>query len=448
MTDLFIPNGSITYINNFDYLWQMLKAWNCNNVEYLKDYFDNGGEPYISIPYRLIKYKYDGFYYTLPPQVHLNADKGRHIIPLPSLMQRKHFFNEDGSIDTTGLSAYNEMLNLCEDHGLDINAYDSQGLTVFMSSLSYVNVFQKLLLKNNEKKYSRLHYSHKMYEYMTSSILVKRGADSFYRTKDAYYTNILLGISTAATSNGSAFPSADIYPIMSNLNIYYIDLMYNICKDSPCFQTSPFPMYEQLPIFNNLILSGFLQMPYGNYTATDSEKYESVKKTLATLDCIFDKHIVSPTSLKKESYVKLNSCDSALYYMCFLIRKYADKIDMDNPDMISRMMCFIKGLTRLLQNYGADINEKGELGQTPAFGLLDTLCSNSKEIYSYLRKVEIVLAECGWDYTILDNKGKTFFDRYPNKAEAKKALREITKTLEYIRATELAYSNLPDEFER
>lgn len=373
MADLFIPNGSITYINDFDYLWQMLKAWNCNNVEYLKDYFDNGGEPYISIPYRLIKYKYDGFYYALPPQVHLNADKGRHIIPLPSLMQRKHFFNEDGSIDTTGLSAYNEMLNLCEDHGLDINAYDSQGLTVFMSSLSYVNVFQKLLLKNNEKKYSRLHYSHKMYEYMTSSILVKRGADSFYRTKDAYYTNILLGISTAATSNGSAFPSADIYPIMSNLNIYYIDLMYNICKDSPCFQTSPFPMYEQLPIFKNLILSGFLQMPYGNYTATDSEKYESVKKTLDTLDLILKKNIASTESLQSSKKSNEALTNSVMYSMLAHVSNFIDTAASTGIDCVRRDN-LLEGIGRILsvlQYYGADINIAEKSGALPVYGLLE-----------------------------------------------------------------------------
>lgn len=71
-----------------------------------------------------------------------------------------------------------------------------------------------------------------------------------------------------------------------------------------------------------------------------------------------------------------------------------------------------------------------------------------KGAYSILRDVECILVSNGWDYTAKDSNGKTFFDRYPNKAEAKRAFKSIVKCLKHQKNVELAYSDIEEEYER
>ena len=437
ITPVNIPNNVITRIENINDLSRMVTAWNTSDTKYLEEYFDNGGKPYISFPNNLTHGKDCGFYYRLPNESIGMQYLDRYVVPLPSLMLKRYFLKEDGESDKEGLEAYNRMLDICIEHGLDMNAADSCGITMLNASMAVSSCFHELIY-NGYTRRNDLSYDPSMYDYFTPTILINRGADPFYRADTSYCTAQLTQISAAAASSSSYITFGDSSPHILFPERYYNDLMYHISRDSP--PSSTLLEGVQRTLIRDLIMCCFRFLKYE----------DDAEKTFLSLDSLLSKGIISPHALEYNAEEEMyRNEDSALGYLCRRVRGYIKY----NTEMKEDCGVMFRRLVMLLQQYGADINRRERDGQTPVFGLLDSTSSISKDVYArlfYARlcEVEEALVHCGWDYTIPDDFGNTFFDKYPNKGEAKKALKIIKRLSEYERISELADAESQEIFLR
>ena len=437
ITPVNIPNNVITRIENINDLSRMVTAWNTSDTKYLEEYFDNGGKPYISFPNNLTHGKDCGFYYRLPNESIGMQYLDRYVIPLPSLMLKRYFLKEDGESDKEGLEAYNRMLDICIEHGLDMNAADSCGITMLNASMAVSSCFHELIY-NGYIRRKDLSYDPSMYDYFTPTILINRGADPFYRADISYCTAQLTQISAAAASSSSFITFGDNSPRILFPERYYNDLMYHISRNSQ--PSSPLLEGGQRTLIRDLIMCCFRFLKYE----------DDAEKAFLSLDSLLSKGIISPHALEYNAEDEMYSNgDSALGYLCRRVRGYIKY----NTETKEDCCVMLRRLVMLLQQYGADINRRERDGQTPVFGLLDSTSSISKDVYArlvYARlcEVEEALVHCGWDYTIPDDFGNTFFDKYPNKGEAKKALKIIKRLSEYERISELADAESQEIFLR
>lgn len=417
-----VPESNVTRISTLEGLTRMVLAWTDLDVPFLENYFNMGGKPYISFPNNLTHGKDCGFYYRLPNESIGMQYLDRYVIPLPSLMLKRYFLKEDGESDKEGLEAYNRMLDICVEHGLDMNAADSCGITMLNASMAVSSCFHELIY-NGYTRRNDLSYDPSMYDYFTPTILINRGADPFYRADTSYCTAQLTQISAAAASSSSFITFGDNSPRILFPERYYNDLMYHISRDSQ--PSSPLLEGGQRTLIRDIIVCCFKFLKY---------KYDA-EKAFLSLDSLLSKGIISPHALEYNAEDEIYSNgDSALGYLCRRVGGYL-KYNTETKEDCGVMF---RRLVMLLQQYGADINRRERDGQTPVFGLLDSTSSISKDVYARLCEVEEALVHCGWDYTIPDDFGNTFFDKYPNKGEAKKALKIIMKLSEYERISELA----------
>ena len=81
----------------------------------------------------------------------------------------------------------------------------------------------------------------------------------------------------------------------------------------------------------------------------------------------------------------------------------------------------------------------------PAPGLRQ---SYSKEHYAYLRGLETILVQCGWDPDVKDKHDKTLFDYYPNKREGQKTMKLLQKIHYQLEAEKAAYASIDIDFMR
>lgn len=432
-----VPESNVTRISTLEGLTRMVLAWTDLDVPFLENYFNMGGKPYISFPNNLTHGKDCGFYYRLPNESIGMQYLDRYVVPLPSLMLKRYFLKEDGESDKEGLEAYNRMLDICVEHGLDMNAADSCGITMLNASMAVSSCFHELIY-NGYTRRNDLSYDPSMYDYFTPTILINRGADPFYRADTSYCTAQLTQISAAAASSSSYITFGDSSPHILFPERYYNDLMYHISRDSP--PSSTLLEGVQRTLIRDLIMCCFRFLKYE----------DDAEKTFLSLDSLLSKGIISPHALEYNAEEEMyRNGDSALGYLCRRVRGYIKY----NTEMKEDCGVMFRRLVMLLQQYGADINRRERDGQTPVFGLLDSTSSISKDVYArlfYARlcEVEEALVHCGWDYTIPDDFGNTFFDKYPNKGEAKKALKIIKKLSEYEKISELAEAESQEIFLR
>ena len=350
-----ITKELITDIYYPEKLCQLKSIWHELDTERLEEYFRSGGQPYIHFPCKIIhNLCFSRTYIDLPyGSVGLYV-KDERTIPLPFLMLRKHFLNYDGSPDLRRLEAYTKMLDLCEQHGLDINATDSLGISMFIASLACLSVFEKLCDEYENESQSRpmLRYRQSYFDYMTSTILLRRGFNPFQMNADTYSANNMTQLSAALFIEDIAnfnYDNSNLY--VRDLNLYYNELIHEIICNCRSFEVSPFCLKDQTLLVKNIIKAYFS-------LAKNKNIFEEPAKALDTLDLILKKNIASTESLQSSKKSNEALTNSVMYSMLAHVSNFIDTAASTGIDCVRRDN-LLEGIGRILsvlQYYGADIN--------------------------------------------------------------------------------------------
>ena len=461
-----ISGNMITHIEDSDKLRRMVLAWNTSDTEFLEEYFKRGGKPYISFPSKFISTADHLSNATMLTGYISSSNQTTVISPLPLLCVRQHFVRDDRTIDKTAMEAYNKMLDMCLEHGLNIDTCDSSEMTLLNASIAYFSVFSQLLPEPAKGSWenSKVNYSSKLFDYSTAGILLNRGADPFRRTEDKYYTNVLNNAAEGACCAGdrlrySCLKNPGLWNTGNSGNMFYADMLFRICSDAPDFASSPFQIHEQQNIVNRIIEGGFMLF-------TSNGQQDHADKFIFILENLLSKNIVSGKGLSAYKNKKSSRSRqvSSLYCFCRGARKAIDYISfIDNTGRVDHKYVeslynavkdYAYRILMLLQNYGADLNRKEPTGNLPTYALFSESSSYGynvgfpKGFYAYLRDFETMLLLCGWDPAATDKRGNTLQDYYPNKLEGSKAMKAIKKVAKQIEAEKAAYSNFEEEFMR
>ena len=460
-----IPEELVTKVYTMGGLRQMALAWNTFDTEFLKRYFKDGGTPYLAYDKELL-YSLSKIYRSMPSGHIGSAFNDRFIVPLPSLTVHLHFFNEDGTRNLKKLDGYNEMLDMCLEHGLSINACDSVGLTMLNSSLAYFSIFSKLLPEEDCGPSSFIGYSEELFDCTVAGILLGRGADPFCLPGKPYLSsNVLMQAAEGTYSTNNRMDTVrETMQANDAQKCFYTDFLGHICRSAPSFSESPYHVFDQRESIKKLIQSGLDKVfYYGAISESENRDEEYAERILSSLDLILEKNVVTEAALRSDSS-KGYYQDSVLCRLCEDLRDNLETTALWLPHantasgsnhletgVYYAAMDYLKRLLILLRHYGADINLPEESGMLPVSGLLRPTWRRSiksSSIYKYMKDAEAVLVQCGWDPTVKDDEGKTLFDRYRNKREGQKAFKASMKIVEQIKAEESAYSSIDEEFVR
>ena len=461
-----ISGNMITHIEDSEELRRMVLAWNTSDTEFLAEYFKRGGKPYISFPSQFISTADHLSNATMLTGYISSSNQTTVISPLPLLCVRQHFVWNNGTKDANAMEAYNNMLDMCLEHGLNIDACDSSGMTLLNASIAYFSVFSQLLPEPAKGSWqnTRVNYSPEFFDCSTAGILLSRGADPFYRIEDKYYTNVLNNAAEGACCAGDrlryCYPkNPGLWNTGNNGNMFYADALFRICRDAPDFASSPFQIHEQQNIVNRIIEGGFMLF-------TSNGQQDHADKFISILENLLSKNIVSGKGLSAYKNRKSSRSRqvSSLFCLCRGARKAIDYISfIGNTNRVDHKYVeslynavrdYAYRILTLLQNYGADLNRREPTGNLPTYGLFSESSSYGynvgfpKGFYAYLRDFETMLLLCGWDPAATDKRGNTLQDYYPNKLEGSKAMKALKKVAKQIEAEKAAYSNFEEEFMR
>ena len=465
-----IPEDKITRIEDSNELSRMVFAWNAPDIEFLKEFFDRGGKPYIEFSNKLLGIQQ--LWGATMLRGCLNPpEQAVSVVPLPLLTVRQHFVRNDGTPDMKAVNDYNTMLDMCIDRGLSIDACDSKGMTLLNNSLAYFSIFSQFLPEPDADDWqeSKVSYSSELFDYSVAGILLNRGADPFCRTEDKHYTNILNNAAEGAYGandrlNCCSSKNPGIWS--RRINVFYADVLCRICLDAPNFKSLPFPAYEQRNIVNRVIESGCIQIQ-------SRELNDVSDKFISILEALLSNNIVTSKGLHTYRGKSGLQQVSSLYCLCRGARKAIDHVaylnslantfsthgslgyDRRNAESVySAMKDYFRRVMTLLRCNGADINRCELTGKLPMSGLFGKSSAYRytagfpKEFYAYLQDFLAILVQCGWNPDSHDKNGDTIQDYYPNKLEGRKAIEALQKVVNHIEAEKAAYSNFEEEFMR
>ena len=449
-----ISGNMITHIEDSDKLRRMVLAWNTSDTEFLEEYFKRGGKPYISFPSKFISTADHLSNATMLTGYISSSNQTTVISPLPLLCVRQHFVRDDRTIDKTAMEAYNKMLDMCLEHGLNIDTCDSSEMTLLNASIAYFSVFSQLLPEPAKGSWenSKVNYSSKLFDYSTAGILLNRGADPFRSIGDREYTNALCLAADGACNAADMMRCVNTNPgkwRRDDSNLFYTDVLAKICRDAPYFESSPCSIYEQYRIASRLIQGGMLQSKSGG---VPSDIFVSALNTL------LEKRITAEEILEPDNY------DSILYCLCrdaseaikviasWNIPNGSDQHREYIKSRYNAVQDYFRQVLTLLQSHGADIEFIEHIGKLSVSGLFAPAPglrqSYSKEYYAYLRDLETILVQYGWDPDVKDKHDKTLFDYYPNKREGQKALKLLQKIHYQLEAEKATYASADIDFMR
>lgn len=447
-----IPEDMITHIEDSEELSRMVLVWNTFDAESLKEYFEHGGKPYAAFSKDILYSPY--LYDVIVNNLWINSSGQKTImVPLPSLMVRQHFVQDDKTYDIKAMQAYNKMLDMCLEHGLGIDACDSLGLSMLHHSLAHFSAFSCILSEqNNDWSNTKVRYSSEFFDYSVVGILLNRGADPFRSIGDREYTNALCLAADGACNAADMMRCVKTNPgkwRRDDSNLFYTDVLAKICRDAPYFESSPCSIYEQYRIASRLIQGGMLQSKSGG---VPSDIFVSALNTL------LEKRITAEEILEPDNY------DSILYCLCrdaseaikviasWNIPNGSDQHREYIKSRYNAVQDYFRQVLTLLQSHGADIEFIEHIGKLSVSGLFAPAPglrqSYSKEYYAYLRDLETILVQYGWDPDVKDKHDKTLFDYYPNKREGQKALKLLQKIHYQLEAEKAAYASADIDFMR
>ena len=167
-----IPEDKITRIEDSNELSRMVFAWNAPDIEFLKEFFDRGGKPYIEFSNKLLGIQQLWGATILRGRLSL-PEQDVYVAPLPLLTVRQHFVRNDRTPDMKAVNDYNTMLDMCMDRGLSIDACDSKGMTPLNNSLAYLSAFRQLLPEPDADDWqkSSVSYSSEFFDYSVAGII-------------------------------------------------------------------------------------------------------------------------------------------------------------------------------------------------------------------------------------------------------------------------------------
>lgn len=462
------PIQNITKIEEFEKLRDLVIAWTDCDCQYLENYFKEGGRPYISFSNSLTAGYDNNVYYSLPSANIGISYRQEYIVPLPSLIARKGFFIHQNGVVAPDLdleNSYTKMLDIAKKHGCNVNDIDSCGISVLLSSLSYNNVFINLynnsMMRERELCYISPNYDYGHYAHMLSNILIQQGADPFAGDNNIFYSIPIHEIAVLIKKFDAYYWDVDGQVI--TFKNYYTKLFLDICKTS-FYRPTPLLSNVGRDILHYLIKAGVEFEQNRIITARSHSELSKLcddrtTDILEILRLLFSKNILQQSSLGHNSVASPSSDDrSAMYILCSVVRQAIDEyffVHEENSNKFMECLAYCNSLITVLQQYGADINEKEHHGISPAYGILESQYFKaskaprvSKDIYECLVELLKVFIVHGWDCTETDDDGKTLFDYYPNKQEGRKAMKALMKIANQVEAEKAAYASIEEEFLR